>query len=65
MDENTVYISCTQVAAILNVSPATARAWCAKGYFECFQVNSRWKIKYASFIQWVKAARQETLSRPA
>ncbi len=58
MDNESELLRVSQVAKILNVSPATIYTWVEQGKFPCFKFVGAIRIKRSDLTKWLKSKKK-------
>jgi excisionase family DNA binding protein len=58
MENESELLRVSQVAKLINVSPATIYAWVGQGRFPCYKFVGAVRIKRSDFVNWCKSKRK-------
>lgn len=58
MDNESDLLRVSQVAKLINVSPATIYSWVERGNFPCYKFVGAVRIKRSDFVNWCKSKRK-------
>lgn len=62
MDDENQLLRVSQVAKILNVSPATIYTWVEQGKFPCFKFIGAIRVKRSDLMEWCKSKKRGGVS---
>ena len=58
MDNESELLRVSQVAKLINVSPATVYTWVEQGKFPCYKFVGAIRIKRSDLVEWCKARKR-------
>jgi len=58
MDNESELLRVSQVAKLINVSPATVYTWIEQGRFPCFKFVGAIRIKRSDLVEWCKSKKR-------